>query len=103
YRQHYRKPYCVYTGKEKAELYHAVQAYVRREIQNAGICVEINPSSNLTIGDLSSFHDYPITRLSGASGNGGDAAIRISINSDDPLIFNTNIENEFAIVYNSLT
>lgn len=103
YRQHYRKPYCVYTGKEKAELYHAVQAYVRREIQNAGICVEINPSSNLTIGDLSSFHDYPITRLSGASGNGGDAAIRVSINSDDPLIFNTNIENEFAIVYNSLT
>lgn len=103
YREHYRKPYCVYTGKEKAELYHAVQAYVRKKIQSAGICVEINPSSNLTIGDLSSFHDYPITQLSGAAGNDGNATVRISINSDDPLIFNTNIENEFAIVYNALT
>ena len=76
---------------------------VRQKVQTMGIYVETNPTSNLMIGDFSGLRRYPITRLNSPAAKSPDpAAILLSINSDDPLIFNTNVENELALVYHAL-
>lgn len=103
YTQHYRKPYFTSSGPEKLSLYRAVQKYMRNKVQNMGIFVETNPTSNLIIGDIRGLRDYPITELNTPrQAEKAAAALLISINSDDPLLFNTNVENELALVYHTL-
>lgn len=65
--------------------------------------METNPTSYIAIGDVSSLKDYPITSLNAPPKDGTDSAsILLSVNSDAPLAFNTNVENELAIVYHIL-
>lgn len=100
---HYRRPIFVHNSRELLPLLQAVQAHIRKKVQNMGIYVETNPTSNLMIGDISSLGQYPITRLNDpAAGTRDPAAVLLSINSDNPLTFNTNVENELALVYHTL-
>ncbi len=103
YTRHARKPVFVSSTPEQLAMLQAVQRYMREKVQNAGIFVETNPTSNISIGDIRSVSEYPITALNGIP----PAAVRqnsilLSINSDDPLVFNTNVENELALVYHTL-
>ena len=103
YTRHYSQPVFVYNLQDYLPLFQAVQQYVRQKVQTMGIYVETNPTSNLMIGDFSGLRRYPITRLNSPAAKSPDpAAILLSINSDDPLIFNTNVENELALVYHAL-
>ena len=104
YTRHYKKPMLVSTLPEDLPMLQAVQRHMRQKIQNLGIYVETNPTSNVSIGDISSLRDYPITRLNAPPLPEPDPmTILLSINSDDPLVFNTNVENELALVYHMLT
>ena len=103
YTRHFRKPIFVSNSAAELSVYQAVQHHIRSKIQRLGIYVETNPTSNIAIGDVSSLKDYPITALNTPAGTGVDAAsILLSINSDDPLVFNTNVENELSVVYHIL-
>ena len=103
YENWYRKPHFVFTDKEKLSLYQAAQVYMRQKVQRMGVYVETNPTSNLLIGDVRSLQEYPIDTLNDRFLNEvAGSAVLLSVNSDDPLIFNTNVENELALVYHML-
>lgn len=103
YEHHYRKPYFAFTGPDKLPLYQAVQVHMRRKVQQMGVYIETNPTSNLLIGDIYGLQEYPITDLNDhLLRERTSAAVLISVNSDDPLLFNTNVENELALVYHML-
>lgn len=104
YTRHYKKPMLISTLPEDLPMLQAIQRHMRQKIQNLGIYVETNPTSNVSIGDISSLRDYPITRLNTPPlPEQNPMTILLSINSDDPLVFNTNVENELALVYHMLT
>lgn len=76
---------------------------MRQKVQHMGVYVETNPTSNLLIGDIRSLQEYPIDTLNDRLlREKSRTAVLISVNSDDPLIFTTNVENELALVYHIL-
>jgi hypothetical protein len=74
----------------------ALQAELRRKVGRIGITVEINPTSNLLIGDLNDLTRHPIWRLRPIHPNGNDTPpVPICIGSDDPLVFNSSLPVEY--------
>jgi Adenosine deaminase len=103
YAQHYSRPIFVRTSQDDIGLLLKVQEYLKMKIQQAGIYVETNPTSNATIGDINSLFEHPLTNINSKDLSSNNNKVLLSINSDDPLIFNTNVENEIANVYHMLT
>jgi hypothetical protein len=77
----------------------AVQQAVRRGIAARGIVVEVNPTSNLLIGDLLDLRNHPILRLFPVEPEEGPPPVQIAIGSDDPITFNTSLLREYALLY----
>lgn len=103
YEHCYQQPHFVFTNADKLALYQVVQEHMRQKVQHMGVYVETNPTSNLLIGDIRSLQEYPIDTLNDRQLQEiGHTAVLISVNSDDPLIFTTNVENELALVYHIL-
>ncbi|MGH8586492.1 MAG: hypothetical protein ACREWE_10030 [Gammaproteobacteria bacterium] len=72
----------------EAEALAGLQAAVRRKLGERGITVEVNPSSNLLIGDLGDLTQHPLWRLNPPPGVKVDAPpVSICIGSDNPLTF----------------
>lgn len=79
----------------------AVQQAQRRvldRIVNAGIALELNPSSNLRVASGGRLDEVPFIRLLTEH---GELALA-TLNSDDPGTFGTRIENEYALVLQAL-
>jgi adenosine deaminase len=57
--------------------------------------LEICPTSNLCLGVYSSFEEHPIRRL-------WDQGVYVTVNSDDPPMFNTDLVNEFQALVDHL-
>lgn len=100
YTQHYLRPRFVSTASQ-LPLLQAVQNCVKNKLQQMGVYIETNPTSNLAIGDVSSIYEYPITKLNSVP-TPSQPSLLVTINSDDPLVFNTNVENELSLIYHSL-
>ncbi|MCX7097733.1 MAG: hypothetical protein NTV43_07500 [Methylococcales bacterium] len=78
----------------------AVQYAIRRGVAQNGIVVEVNPSSNLLIGDLLDLRNHPILRLRPPVPEPGDPpAIAIALGSDDPLTFSTQLLREYTLLH----
>lgn len=78
----------------------ALQNALRRGIGQNSIVVEVNPSSNLLIGDLLDLRNHPILRLyPPESEPGGPPPIAIAIGSDDPLTFGTQLLREYSLLH----
>lgn len=104
YMRHYKKPILVFTPRDALPMLRAVQMHIKEKVQDLGIFVETNPTSNISICDVGSLRDYRITSLNAPAVSENDPMnILLSINSDDPLVFNTNVENELALIYHTLT
>lgn len=102
----YHHPIIVHVDRKEADLYSEIQRLVIREVEQKGIYIETNPTSNLAIGELNSLRELSIVNLNSRGlVNEKDVANEIlaTINSDNPVIFNTNCENEHAYVYHALT
>ncbi len=102
----YHHPIIVHVDREKAELYSEIQKLVIREVEQKGIYIETNPTSNLAIGELNSLRELSIVNLNSrglVNEKNVVNEILATINSDNPVIFNTNCENEHAYVYHALT
>lgn len=54
------------------------------------IPLEVNPTSNVCLGVVDSIANHPIQQLI-------DAGLYVTVNSDDPPMFNTTLTNEFAV------
>ena len=102
----YHHPIIVHVDREKADLYIEIQKLVIREVEQKGIYIETNPTSNLAIGELNSLRELSIVNLNSrglVTEKNVANEILATINSDNPVIFNTNCENEHAYVYHALT
>jgi adenosine deaminase len=85
---------------EEVEALTAVQNGLRRGIAQSGIVVEVNPSSNLLIGDLLDLRNHPILRLfPPVPEPDGPPPVMIALGSDDPLTFSTQLLREYTLLH----
>lgn len=103
--QKYQKPILVHIEKSEYNMLKSIQEYVLKEIEQKGIYVEVNPTSNTVIGTENGLYKSHILNLNSRGLTSEDNVkheVLVTINSDDPLIFNTNCENELAYIYHAL-
>lgn len=81
---------------------HRVAGSLRAEIGRRGLAVEINPTSNLLIGDLGDLAGHPLWRLSSPLPANQDPRIAVTLGSDDPLVFNSALPMEYQLLFDAL-
>lgn len=115
--QKYRKIYKLYHYSEyvrkegaKRILFKVPCGYAEtvREIQDRmiqmlvmkGIGIETNPSSNYLIGTIQKYEEHPIIRFNGRKlkKTENNLSLQVSLNTDDQGVFDTSLENEFALM-----
>lgn len=91
----FKKVVAINMSSDLVEKYKKLQQYMRSKVSNRGIIIEVNPTSNIMIGDFSAYEDYHILNLSSPE---NEEAI-VTINTDDPVVFSTMLKDEFALIY----
>jgi hypothetical protein len=79
-----------------------IQAGIRASLSQREITVEVNPSSNLLIGDLGELSQHPLWRLHPPRDALEAPSLMLCIGSDDPLTFGTNLPQEYQLVNDAL-
>lgn len=96
-----QRPVAVHTTPAEVRMLHEAQAMIRRDLTRSEITVEVNPSSNLLIGNFVDLQEHPSFRMCPLPGRpppeGGP--VMISLNTDDPLTFATSLVEEYAHLY----
>jgi adenosine deaminase len=67
---------------------------VMRALADAGVRLNLCPTSNLKLGRIARLEDHPIRRLY-------DAGVRVTVNTDDALIFGCDLSGEFLALYDA--
>ncbi|WP_224243006.1 amidohydrolase family protein [Hyalangium gracile] len=81
-----------------------VQDGLRRLVGARGIVVEVNPSSNLLIGDLLDLRNHPILRLFPPQAQeGAPPPVPIALGADDPIVFSTFLLREYSLLHEAAT
>lgn len=82
----------------------AVQKAMQQLVVEKGIAIETNPTSNVSIGIMSTYEEHPIKTFYnlGLTKNEQELMdcpqINVSINTDDKGVFATRLENEYALL-----
>jgi aminodeoxyfutalosine deaminase len=75
---------------------HALSAgkdfHLIQELKERGIPLELNPTSNVRTGVCASFAQHPLRRFF-------DAGLLVTLNSDDPAFFGSDVANEYLLAY----
>ena len=82
--------------KQDIQITEMLQKILCQKLSRKGIVVEVNPSSNVAIGEVDKITENQIYRLNRP---GGEDIVMVCINSDDPMVFHTNVSNELAYIY----
>lgn len=96
---------AITVDKPYMDLMRTLQQRMQKYIGERGIMIECNPTSNYLIGTFKRYDEHPIFRFNGF-GFGGDAAegqLSVSINTDDQGVFDTSLENEYALLACSMS
>jgi adenosine deaminase len=59
-----------------------------RFLAQSGVQLNVCPTSNVKLGRVARMEEHPIRRLF-------DAGVRVTVGSDDPLVFGTSLSGEF--------
>ena len=70
-------------------------ASLLKEIREKGIAIETCPVSNLRTGAIKALKEHPIRSFI-------NQGIKVSVNSDDPPMFNTDMNSEYLQLNNQL-
>lgn len=62
-----------------------------RELADRGIVLEVSPTSNICLGVYPSYAEHPFRDLH-------EAGVTVTVNSDDPPMFNTTLTNEYVVL-----
>lgn len=100
----FQQPIFVPVMSEETDIYKEVQQQLIEKVERDGIYVETNPTSNISIGEIEGLFKHYIMRLNsaGLEYNDPQEAVLVTVNSDDPVVFSTNTENELAYIYYAL-
>ncbi len=79
-----------------------LQNGLRRKIGRLCLTVEVNPSSNVLIGDLGNFVGHPLWRLKPIIPTDAIPPLSVCIGSDDPLTFATTLPHEYQLLFDAL-
>jgi hypothetical protein len=110
------------TVKHELLALKRLQDGLRRKIGKQGLVIEVNPSSNLLVGDLGNFLEHPLWRLRPVAPyyDGkwyklpqylGRSLVRllqkrsslsVCIGSDDPLTFATELRHEYQLLFDAM-
>lgn len=93
--------HCVST-LEEAPFLSELQDLLRSEVAAKGIVIEVNPTSNLLVGNINDITNHPLWRMSSPDPNKSNN-LRICIGSDDPITFATNLPEEYQLLIDSIT
>lgn len=96
------EPILVEIVNEDVELFKELQKSLIRKISVHGIYVETNPTSNLTIGEVENIFEHYIFSLNKLDNKGLQENVMVTINSDDPSVFNTNLSSELSYMFYAL-
>ncbi|KEH90523.1 hypothetical protein Z965_11765 [Clostridium novyi A str. BKT29909] len=99
------EPIQVEVKYDKNTLFKQLQKIICNKINTKAIVVETNPTSNLAIGEIESIFEHYIHNLNNRgllNNNEKENSMIVTINSDDPSVFNTNVSNELAYIFYSL-
>lgn len=82
-----------------------IQEAMQQYINSCRLSIECNPSSNVLIGTFGMYQEHPILRFNhtGLNMHGTNAEMHVSINSDDPGVFDTTLTFEYHILAAALT
>ena len=88
-------------------MIHVLQYRMMEKIAKRGIAIECNPSSNQLIGAFGTYKDHPIFRFNHAflpldCYADQTSQLCVSVNTDDLGVFDTSLENEYALLYSAL-
>lgn len=99
-------------SKIELKIWEALQDKMINELSKKGIIIETNPSSNVFVSSIDSYDYHPIFRFYPPKSellkkgkkfnkfNQRDGRIAVTINSDDPAIFVTTLQNEYRTIKN---
>lgn len=105
-----QQPIEIVTTDSEVRMLQAAQHWLKGVLGRLEIYVESNPSSNLLIGNYLTLTQHPAFRMqplvpasaSGTSAERGGDAVLLSVNTDNPLTFSSNLADEFAHIYFAL-
>lgn len=92
------EPIYVMMNENEQVIAADMQNYLIHKISSIGIVIEVNPSSNEAIGEIDSMFGNQLFKIQSA-GNRDLSNILVNVNSDDPMVFNTNVSNELVYIY----
>lgn len=111
YRYHYgveekKKSSCIDMAEisdEYIELVSQMQLCMQKIVMEKGIGIECNPTSNVLIGTFKRYENHPMLQfnnyaLKNEDGINSTVQLDISINTDDQGVFDTSLENEYALM-----
>jgi hypothetical protein len=75
---------------------------LREEVGRRGLAIEINPTSNLLIGDLTDLENHPLWRLAPPRPRPDLPPLAVTVGSDDPLVFNCRLPGEYQLLFDAL-
>lgn len=86
--------------KDLIEVIQKAQLQMLHLIEEMGISIETNPTSNIKIGHISTYSTHPLIEFYnvGLNVTGKYRGISVSINTDDRGVFGTSLEREFSLV-----
>lgn len=80
-----------------------VQEKMLDKVEQLGLVIECNPTSNFKIGEIDSYDNHPIRVFNNIGLNEQPKrGVSVSINTDDKGVFSTSIEREYALIAHSL-
>ncbi|MBK8257827.1 MAG: hypothetical protein IPK82_34810 [Polyangiaceae bacterium] len=78
-----------------------LQTELRRKLGSRGLTIELNPSSNLLVGNLGDLEHHPLWRLKPPRPT-NEAPIDVCIGTDNPLTAVTRTPEEYQLAYDTL-
>ena len=101
------KTMTVSVTPEYVKIVKEAQQAMQFYLEQHGIIIECNPTSNVLIGTFGKYEDHPIFRLNnyGLSSSGianSNPQMHVCINTDDLGVFDTSLSFEYALLFQAL-
>jgi hypothetical protein len=81
----------------------SLQSQLRSKVGALGLTVEVNPTSNLLIGNLGDLTAHPLWRLRPPRPNEDMPPVAVCVGSDDPLVFASGLRQEYQTLCDAMS